>query len=333
MDNPNIRFNSILKKMNCCFGINDIFDVYYDKNNNNELYLICPSDNYSLSITRLRDNQLIKSLEGHEDQISFVKHFYNNFNQKDYLISASKKSVVKVWDLTNDYNLLFSLNVDYSENTKIFSCIALFTENKENYLITSSNENKKNDFTKIYDFNTLKFIKNLEFTNLFEIFCLLLWKKDDKDYLIQSSIGKILIHNLETKELLKILETNKKSSQNSMCLINDPDTKKLDLLCATTIHGSIDFWDLRTFTLKFSIKYKSSYFYDITNWNDNYIIIGEKFDSSIIIIDILQRRVITVLKNNNICFSISLKKINHPIYGQSLLSSDINNNIFLWTHV
>ena len=63
-----------------------------------------------------------------------------------YLISASKKSVVKVWDLTNDYNLLFSLNADYSENTKIFSCIALFTENKENYLITSSNENQKNDF-------------------------------------------------------------------------------------------------------------------------------------------------------------------------------------------
>ena len=105
--------------------------------------MICPSDNYSLSITRLRDNQLIKSLEGHEGQISFVKHFYNKNKKKDYLISACKKSVVKVWDLTDDYNLLFSLNVDYSENTKIFSCIALFTENKENYLITSSNENKK----------------------------------------------------------------------------------------------------------------------------------------------------------------------------------------------
>ena len=29
------------------------------------------------------------------------------------------------------------------------------------------------------------------------------------------------------------------------------------------------------------IKYKRSYFYDIINWNDNYIIVSEKFDSSI----------------------------------------------------
>ena len=333
MDNPNIRFNSIVQEMKCCFGINDIFAVYYDKNNNNELYLIFPSENYSIKITKLIDNHLIKSLEGHQNQISFVKHFYNNIDQKDYLISSDKSCVVIVWDLSNNYNLLFSLKINYSKNSIIYNCTAFFSENKGNYLITSSNENQEEDYTKIYDFNTKKEIGKFEQTNFVEIFCLLLWNKNDKDYLIQSSIGRILIHNLETKDLLKILSTNKKSTQNSMCLINNPDSKKLDLLGATTIHGSIDFWDLGNFTLKFSVKYKSSYFYDIINWNDNYIIVGEKSDSSIIIIDILQKRVISVLKNNNIFYSISLKKINHPIYGQSLLSSDINKKIFLWTHV
>ena len=29
MESPNFRFNSIIQEMNCCFGINDIFDIYY----------------------------------------------------------------------------------------------------------------------------------------------------------------------------------------------------------------------------------------------------------------------------------------------------------------
>ena len=118
-----------------------------------------------------------------------------------------------------------------------------------------------------------------------------------------------------------------------MCLINDPDSKKLDLLCVTTVHGLINFWDLGSFTLKFSVKYKSSYFYDIINWNDNYIIVGEKNNSSIIIIDVLQRRVITVIKNKNMSFVITLKKFNHPLYGQSLLINDLKNNIILFSHI
>ena len=38
------------------------------------------------------------------------------------------------------------------------------------------------------------------------------------------------------------------------------------------------------------------------------------------------------MKNKNESFVISLKKINHPLYGESLLSSDIDNNISLYTH-
>ena len=332
MDNPNIRFNSIVQEMKCCFGINDIFAVYYDKNNNNELYLIFPSENYSIKITKLIDNHLIKSLEGHQNQISFVKHFYNNIDQKDYLISSDKSCVVIVWDLSNNYNLLFSLKIDYSKNSIIYNCTAFFSENKGNYLITSSNENQEEDYTKIYDFNTKKEIGKFEQTNFVEIFCLLLWNKNDKDYLIQSSIGRILIHNLETKELFHILTSNNKSIQNSMCLIKNPETNIVDLLCTTTIHGNLDFWDLGTFTHKFSIKYKSSYFYDVINWYDKYVIVAEKFNSSIIIIDLLQRKVINVLKNKNSSFVISLKKIIHPLFGQSILSSDIDKNIILWTH-
>ena len=68
------------------------------------------------------------------------------------------------------------------------------------------------------------------------------------------------------------------------------------------------------------------------NWYDKYVIAAEKFNSSIIIIDLLQRKVINVLKNKNNSCVITLKKIIHPLFGQSILSSDLDKNIILWTH-
>ena len=331
MENPNFRFNSVLQKMDSCFGINDIFDTYFDQNIK-EFLLIFPSKNFSIKIVRLKDNQLIKTLEGHTGKITLIRKFHNNINKKEYLISSGKNSEVKVWDLSDNYSLLFSLKIDYSINTNIYSCILFFSENKGNYLITSSNENKDEDYTKIYDFNTKELKANLELTNQVEIFYMLSWNNGTNDYLIESSNGRILLHNLETKKLFHILNPPNKSCQNSMCLIRNPDTNKLDLLGVTTIHGSIDFWDLTTFKLKFSVIYKTSYFYDIINWYDKYIIVGEKFNSSIIIIDLLQQKVITVIKNKNNSFVISLKKIRHPLFGECLLSSDLDNNISLWTH-
>lgn len=332
MENPNIRFNSNIQKMNDCFGINDIFDTYYDKNKNNELNLILPSDNYSIKIIRLKDNKLIKNLQGHTGKITLIRHFYNNIKQEDYFISSGKPSEIKVWDLSYNYNLLFSLKINYSINTLIYSSILFFSENKGSFLITSSNENSQEDYTKIYDFNTQKLISNLEFTNVNEIFYLLLWNDGNNDYLIESSIGRVFMHNLETKELFHILNSPNKSSQNSMCLIKNHENNDRDLLCVSTVHGAIYFWDLGTYTLKFSINYKSCYFYHIINWNENYLIVAEKLNSSIIIMDLMQKRVITVIKNKNDSYMISLKKINHPLYGQCLLSSDLDKNISLWTH-
>ena len=70
------------------------------------------------------------------------------------MISSGKKSVVKVWDLSDNYNLLNALNINYSINSKIYNCTTLFTENKGNFLMISSNENQTEDYTKIYYFNT-----------------------------------------------------------------------------------------------------------------------------------------------------------------------------------
>ena len=57
--NPNFKLKETIIEMKCCFGINDIFDVYNAPNDNNELYLISPGENSSILITRIRDKKLI----------------------------------------------------------------------------------------------------------------------------------------------------------------------------------------------------------------------------------------------------------------------------------
>ena len=329
--NPNLKFKEIFKKIDCCFGINDVFDIYYSHNENNELYLISASTNYTISITRLRDKKLVKSLsiKGNQE-IKMIRHFYNKKNNKDYLISTLKNANIKIWDLSNNYNLILSKKIDYSENSIIFSSILYFSKNGD-FFITSSNCDENEDYTKIFNLNDGNFLANLENTNRIDIYYILLWNNNNIDYLIQCSLGKILIHNLENKQLFHILrKTEKGTIHNSACIVKKKDGN--DFLYVGNVNGLIDIWDLKNFNLLKSIKYFKSYFYHMISWNQRYILVAEKLNCSIIIIDALYNRVISVLKGIHSSFVICLKKINHPIYGESLLSSDLDKQIYLWTH-
>ena len=330
--NPNLKLKEVIKEMDCCFGINDIFDVYYNRKENNELYLISADKNYTISIIRIRDKKLVKSLPCTQNkEIKMIRHFYNNKYNKDFLISSCKGSEIKIWDLSNNYNLIHSLKIDYSQNSIIFSGLLYFSENNGDYIITCSNCNENNDFTKIYNFNDGNFIENLENTNRFDIYYLLLWNRDENnDYLIQCSLGTIFIHNLQNKKLFQILrKENKSTIHNSACLIKNDGT---DYLYVVNVNGLIDVWNLNTFQLKQSIEYFKSYFYHIISWNKRYILVAEKSNSSILVIDTMYNRVISVFKEIHKSFVNSLKKIDHPIYGESLLSCDFDNKILLWTH-
>ena len=329
--NPNIKFKQKLKVMSCCFGINDIFDIYYSIKDNNELYLISPDENYTISITRIRDNQLIKSLEPYEKNIRMVKHFFNEKDSKDYLIVTYLGSHLNIWNLTDNYKLIHSININYSTNSIIYGSLFYFPKNEGDYFLVSSNEANENDYTKIYDFRTGLFLENLEKTNIFEIFYLILWNNKNVDYLIECSNSNILIHNLVTKKLYRVLHNEKRTIHNSACIIKNAINSN-DNLYVLNINGNIDIWDLENFNYISSIYLKSGYFYHIISWSNRYLFISEKFNSSIIIIDTKANKAISLYKNIHKTFVIGLKKIVHPLFGESLLSSDISNNIFLWTH-
>ena len=169
----------------------------------------------------------------------------------------------------------------------------------------------------------------MENTNRVDIYYLLLWNKnDDKDYLIQCSNRCVLIHDLKTKELMKIFQSENSTIHNSACIIRK---NNIDYLYVGNVNGIIDIWDLNNLQQKGIITYKKSYFYHLISWNNKYILVAEKFSGCIVVIDTTLNKVINVIKVDE-TFVNSLKKINHPIYGESLLSYDFNNKIILWSH-
>ena len=328
--NPNLAFKEIIKDIDCCFGINDVFDIYYDQKQNNELYLITADKNYSISITRIKDKKLMKSIpSGQKNQIKMLRHFHSPKNNNNYLISSFSKSILKIYDLSNNYNLIHIINPNYSQNSIIYSSVLHFSQ-KGDFIITSSNSDDVNkDYTKIYDFSNGNFLENIDFTNRVDIYYLLLFKKDDNDFLIQCSMRDVYLYNFESKDLFILRKNENSTIHNSACLVKN---NGIDYLYVGNVNGLIDVWNLNNYKLEQSIKYLNCYFYHLISWNNRYILIAEKTNCSIIIIDTMLNKVVSVIKDIHQSFVISLKKIIHPIYGEGLLSSGFDNKIYMWTH-
>ena len=67
----------------------------------------------------------------------------------------------------------------------------------------------------------------------------------------------------------------------------------------------------------------------IINWNYKYVVVADLINSAFKIFDIELGEVISIYKHNDSL--VSVKKIFHPIYGESLLSAARDEKIRLWS--
>ena len=68
----------------------------------------------------------------------------------------------------------------------------------------------------------------------------------------------------------------------------------------------------------------------IIKWNNKYIIVADCWNKSFKIIDLEENKIISDIKGQHTDEVKCVKKINHPIYGESLLSTRDDNTIKLW---
>ena len=328
----NLRYKEDITYTNTNAGWNDMFEIFISLKDNKE-YLVSPNiNNYNLDIFEFLENEKILSLRGHKNDIRTVRYFFNKKDYKEYLISADDNKIVIVWDITNNYNIKQQIDTKYGNN--IYSCLLFFPHNNENnYIITSTyndSDNMDNSATKIYSLNNGRLMKYINNSNYNAIYYLLLWynKKNNRYYLIQFSYLKILINDLMDNEIYYELIQEPETDHFSGFIFNKDN---IDFLCSSSENGYINIWNLYSKQIFKVINTNKCLLAHTIQWNNQYMIVADFNNKAFIIVDLYEDDIISIINAQHTKEVKSIKKINHPIFGESLLSCSKDNIIKLWT--
>ena len=324
--NPNLKYKLDITFDNTKEGWNDTFEIFKSKKDNKD-YLISPNSyNYNLDVFTLFDNKLIESLQGHKSKIRTVRYFSNR--DEEYLTSGDEDYMLIVWDITNDYKIIHKIDV----NGNIYSSLIIFHNNGA-YLVTSTNSTSHDEYkaaTKLYSLHDGKFIRLIKDTNYYFIQYLLPWlnKNDSNYYIIQFAKNAILVNNLLNDDVYSEFIQEPEDYHYGGCIINKEND---EYLVSSSFNGYINIWDLYNKKIFRIINTDKCYLSSVTQWNNEYIIVADYDKKSLKIIDIEQNKIICNIKRQYSDRIISIKKVFHPIYGESLLSSSKDGVISLWT--
>lgn len=335
--NPNFHFKEIVTDKSDALSNACIFDVYKDKRNN--VVLIAPffdikntmKQDYHISLIDLKDNSEIRKLEGHEDRILTCRYFKDPSSENDYIISADRKSKVIVWDISHDFEKKLDIDLEY--DAFIYSCLLIF-EQEQNRMFAVASSLSPSNITKIIDCQT-KSIEEIQESKNLNVYYLDCWKntkpKDDTETFIIIQCGKysILMSTFPGKQNYHVVKTGENNPYVSGGLVFQ--NKGKELFAASSTYGMFQVINLETKQSEVNIKLDDVHLYSFTKWNDYYLLLN----------DCLQRRIIVFdlendfqIKSKVLCpemhFDKFIKKVEHPKYGESILSVGIDFKIKLF---
>ena len=319
--NPNLKFKQNILESNDNKGFNNLFEVYTSLKDKNQ-YLISPNYlTYNLDIISLNTNKLTQSLKGHNNHITSIRYFTNKIIE--YLISSDINNVVIIWDISNINIEKYKIKLKYSN--WIYSNLLLF--NKDYIYIITSCCGVGN--TKIYLFNDTKitFLRNVNNSKNNNVYYLLSWynEKNKNNYIIEFCKGKIVINNINKNKLYSyLIEENAKDSCYMTGFIYN------SYLFSNSMNGFINIWDLYEKKLINNIFINNCLLTNFFQWNEKYIILIDGFKNNIIIVDFYHGKIISNIYSQHKNGILYIKKIDHPIYGESLLTSGQDGCIKLW---
>ena len=332
--NPNFKFREIITKNNCCTGINDIFDIYTLRQNN-ETYLASPDKTeYNLNIIEIKTNKLFLTLKSHNYFINMVKYFYNELNNDEYLISIEKSNIILIWEIKeNKYAQIYRIDGQISKGY-ISGFLFIFNNINKTDIIFSYN---CKECTNIYSLDKKTKIKLIESTNKYDTNYIIIWPKNF--HLIELSNKNIYIYDIENNELYASFNLGifDKSKFNCGFVYQ---YKKNDYLIVCASNGNIIMYNLDEKNLfrviniynNINIQNNIQYVSYIIKWSKKYLIVFEYHNKGYHVIDIETFKIITKIRNTEAIGSIiCAKKFNHHIYGYSLLIANQKNEISLWT--
>ena len=139
----------------------------------------------------------------------------------------------------------------------------------------------------------------------------------------------IIINNLLEDELYSELIQQQSESNHFSGFIYNRNNN--DYLCSSSSNGYINIWDLYNKKIFKTINTNKCILAHIIEWNNKYIIAADANNKSFKIIDLDENKIISDIGGQHTDKVISIKKIYHPIYGESLLSCGEDKCIKFWS--
>ena len=327
--NPNnfILFSKLTKDSFCSSPIENTFIIFNSIFHNNIIYLIYSTKEKSIKCINLIENKLVIEIKNsHNKFITSFKHCYDENKKMDIIMSISSDSnEIKLWDFSNWECILNLQNINKSGNL----LSACFLKEKNNIYIATSNFELFDDPEpiKIYD-DKGNFIKQI--TNSREGSILYMEIYFDKtnliNYIISCNINFVKSYNYNENIFYHKYYDNNNSIHNSFVINSFGNVVQLIELCND---GNIRIWDFHLNVLLNKIKVDNNILTTICIWDENNIIVGIK-NKGIKIIQLNKGKIINIInEKSNIIYTV--KVINHPKYGKSLITQGIFcEQIRLW---
>ena len=332
-------------------NIDDTFALF--KAINKKYYVIYSGSEdykiYSLFCYDLINRQNIaKIAKAHDDRIYTCRHFLDKNTNSDLLISSSFDKYIKIWNLTDNYKLIYKKKPDYvyKENTYLLSENLLFY-NKNNYLITSAYEigsegyeilfyeiglENKNSHDSI-KLNYQKINNSMDNTNFLSVYYEQ-YEDNFIPYILAGNYGNVKIFNFSTKTLLNTYNEDGKQINYLSIIINVNKNKDKDKnVIATGADGYLRIWDFNKNNLIHKIFCeKESWLVGLCQLNSQYILAACK-DGNLKGFDLFSNTFVKSISDNNndnmqdSLFSVKKFEIEEKIY---LVTHSKKGNLQLW---
>ena len=349
---PNFKFKEKLNKtIECSYGICNSFDTFLSPRDNQSYILYSNrggtcTNIYIYSTQKKESKKLTPSV--HIKELRLLKYFIDKTKKREYIISADCEGILCIWK-HNNTNFSLQSKITVFNQIDIYSCLLLFKDDidfkiEDDYILfgCESVSDDETTSTKVYSLNKGNFIRNIVFTNKEKIRNLLMWnnKKNNENYLLCLAMDKILIINFLKNQKEKEIATKEKNTFNCGIIYNEKIDEQNEqcYLCCTSSTGHILVFDLDkgVITCDIFLKPFIHRVYDILPWNDKYFIVADTIDNGFLVFGynlggkIFGISNITGQDEDDIeC----IKKINHPEYGECLVTASHRGYIKIFEYV
>ncbi len=279
------------------------------------LYLVYANNNKSIIFYNLLDNIKINEIKNaHKRDITNFRYYQDTKKKIDFLLSISlSDNNIKLWNV-NNFECLNNFTNIYKSGKLMSACIFPL---EENICIITSNAYGKNEPIKIFDINNnlIKDVNNSYDSSYFiDIFY---DKKLCKNFIISCNNGYIKTYDYNENNLYHIYNDND-NKRHCSAVINEKNN--ITMIIESSFDGHIRVWDFHTVILMKKIKVSdNTWLFGICLWDSDNLLVGCG-DKTMKVIE-LNEGVIAININNSFKNKVlTIKKINHPLYGECFIS-------------